>query len=153
MNIKVKSETSQKISASNIVNKKNYVFISYSSKNQQMADSIRLLFEENNISCWMAPYDIPADSKYAYVINDALENCSCLLLLLTSASQMSQFVEREIEKAITYKKPILPMQLEDLELNSGFKFYIGNSQIIAVPEIRADAQEFRRILAGIKEFL
>lgn len=32
------------------------------------------------------------------------------------------------------------MQLEDLELNSGFKFYIGNSQIIAVPEIRADAQ-------------
>ena len=30
---------------------------------------------------------------------------------------------------------------------------IGNSQIIAVPEIRADAPEFRRILAGVKEFL
>ena len=45
------------------------------------------------------------------------------------------------------------MQLEDLELNSRFKFYIGNSQIIAVPEIRADAPEFRWILAGVKEFL
>lgn len=134
-------------------NKDNYVFISYSSKNQQMADSVRLLLKENNISCWMAPYDIPAGSRYAYVINDALERCSCLLLLLTNASQMSQFVEREIERAITYKKPILPMQLEDLELNSGFKFYIGNSQIIAVPEIRSDAPEFLRILAGIKEFL
>lgn len=66
---------------------------------------------------------------------------------------MSQFVEREIERAITYKKPILPMQLEDLELNFRFKFYIGNSQIIAVPEIRADAPEFRWILAGVKEFL
>lgn len=135
------------------VNKDNYVFISYSSKNQQMADPVRLLLKENNISCWMAPYDIPVGSRYAYVINDALEKCSCLLLLLTNASQMSQFVEREIERAITYKKPILPMQLEDLELNSGFKFYIGNSQIIAVPEIRADAPEFLRILVGIKDFL
>lgn len=135
------------------VNKDNYVFISYSSKNQQMADSVRLLLKEENISCWMAPYDIPAGSRYAYVINDALENCSCLLLLLTNASQMSQFVEREVERAITYKKPILPMQLEDLELNSGFKFYIGNSQMIGVPEIRADAPEFLRILASIKQFV
>ena len=135
------------------VNKGNYVFISYSSVNQQMADSVCLLLKENNISCWMAPYDIPAGSRYAYVINDALENCSCVLLLLTNASQLSQFVEREIERAITYKKPILPMQLEDLKLNSGFKFYIGSSQIVAVPEIRADAPEFIRILAGIKELL
>lgn len=152
--IHVKSEMSLKTSAGSAdINKENYVFISYSSKNQQMADSVRLLLKENSISCWMAPYDIPAGSRYAYVINDALEKCSCLLLLLTNASQMSQFVEREIERAITYKKPILPMQLEDLELNSGFKFYIGNSQIIAVPEICADAPEFLRILAGIKQFL
>ena len=114
-----------------------YAFISYSSKNQQMADSVRLLFQEKGIPCWMAPYDIPAGSKYAYVINDALEKCGCLVLLLTNASQESQFVEREIERAITYRKPIVPMQLEHLQLNSGFKFYIGNSQIIAVPEIRA----------------
>ena len=153
LNTKVANEVAKKISASSNVNKNNYVFISYSSKNQQMADSVRLLLKENNISCWMAPYDIPAGSRYAYVINDALEKCSCLLLLLTNASQMSQFVEREIERAITYKKPILPMQLEDLELNSGFKFYIGNSQIIAVPEIYGDAPEFLRILAGIKQFL
>ena len=154
LSIKVKSEELQKTSASrNSVNKNNYVFISYSSKNQQMADSVRLLLKENNISCWMAPYDIPAGSRYAYVINDALEKCSCLLLLLTNASQMSQFVEREIERAITYKKPILPMQLEDLELNSGFKFYIGNSQIIAVPEIRGDSPEFCRILSGLSKFV
>ncbi len=130
-----------------------YAFISYSSKNQQMADSVRLLFQEKGIPCWMAPYDIPAGSKYAYVINDALENCGCLVLLLTNASQESQFVEREIERAITYRKPIVPLQLEQLQLNSGFKFYIGNSQIIAVPEIRADAPEFKKALEGIRTFV
>ncbi len=128
----------------------NHVFISYSSKNQQMADSVRLLLIDEQIPCWMAPYDIPAGSQYASVINNALENCSCLLLLLTNASQASQFVNREVERAITYKKPIIPIQLEDLVLNSGFKFYIGNSQIIAVPETRKDCPEFNRVLSDIK---
>lgn len=141
------------IDQTNVKNRGNYVFISYSSQNQQMADSVRLLLIEQGISCWMAPYDIPAGSRYAYVINDALENCSGLVLLLTKASQESQFVEREIERAITYKKPIIPVQLEDLELNSGFKFYIGNSQIIAVPEIRKDSAEFMRVLSGIGNFV
>ena len=133
--------------------KNGYVFISYSSQNQQIADSFRQLLIEKDISCWMAPYDIPAGSKYAYVINDALENCTCLVLLLTNASQSSVFVEREIERAITYKKPIIPLQMEDLELNSGFKFYIGGSQIIAVPEIKRDSPYVNRAISGILNFL
>lgn len=132
------------------IHNNNYVFISYSFKNQSIADSVRILLIKNHISCWMAPYDIPAGSKYAYVINDALEHCSCLLLLLTNASQKSQFVEREVERAITYNKDIIPMQLEDLELNSGFKFYIGSNQIIPVSEIQEDDLGFIRVLSGIK---
>lgn len=97
----------------------------------------------------MAPYDIPAGSSYAHVINDALENCSCFILLLTNASQESQYVEREVERAIAYKKVIIPVQLESLELNSGFRFFIGSSQIIAVPGINRDAEEIKRVLDGI----
>ncbi|MBR0088043.1 MAG: TIR domain-containing protein [Lachnospiraceae bacterium] len=127
-----------------------YVFISYSSKNQEKADSVRKLLIEEEISCWMAPYDIPAGSQYAHVINDALENCSCFLLLLTKASQESQYVERELERAIAYKKVVIPVQLESLELNSGFKFYIGSSQIIAVSEIIRESEEIKRVLKGIR---
>lgn len=134
-------------------NNNGYVFISYSSQNQQVADSFRQLLIEEGIACWMAPYDIPAGSRYAYVINDALENCTCLVLLLTNASQSSQFVEREIERAITYKKPIIPLQMEDLELNSGFKFYIGSSQIIEVPEIRRDSSAVNQAISGVRNFL
>ncbi|MCD7883433.1 MAG: toll/interleukin-1 receptor domain-containing protein [Lachnospiraceae bacterium] len=154
---RAKTEDGHKsITASNadVVNtKEKYVFISYSSKNQRIADSVRFMLLEKGVPCWMAPYDIPAGSKYAYVINDALENCACLLLLLSNASQNSQFVEREIERAISYKKAIIPMQLEELELNSGFKFYIGNCQIISVPEIRENSPEFDRILKGINCYL
>lgn len=134
-------------------NKNNYAFISYSSKNQQTADSVRLLLIDNGISCWMAPYDIPAGSKYAEVINDALEKCSCLVLLLTNAAQESQFVEREVERAITYNKTIIPVQLENVTLNSGFRFYIGNSQIIAVPSIDNYTDEIQKVVSSIRRCL
>lgn len=129
-----------------------YAFISYSSKNQMKANATRQVLIDNGISCWMAPYDIPAGSKYAQVINDALENCSCLVLLLTKESQESQFVEREVGRAVSYKKPIVTMQLEELKLNSGFKFYIGEEQIVPVQDIDRDSPEMRKIIRGIKSF-
>ena len=134
-------------------NNGNYAFISYSSKNQDMADATRQLLKNENITSCMAPYDIPPGSKYAFVINDALENCSCLVLLLTEESQNSEFVEKEVERAITYKKPIITMQLEDIELNSGFKFYIGNQQVVAVKKINSDSEAMRRVLNGIATFV
>lgn len=133
--------------------KDNYVFISYSSKNQQIADAVLYLLIEEGVPCWMAPNDIPPGSKYAYVINQALENCACLLLLLTNASQESQYVEREVDLAISNRKPIIPMKLEDVELNDGFKFYIGNSQIISVPEVKKDSPQFKRVIEGLKRFV
>ena len=60
-----------------------------------------MLLMKNSIKCWMAPYDIPTGSKYAYVINNAIEYCSCFVLLLTEDSQNSEFVEKEVERAVT----------------------------------------------------
>ena len=73
-----------------------YVFISYSSKNQSSADALRNLFDSEGINTWMAPGDIPAGSSYMKEITNALKNCSCLLLLLSFASQKSTCVLREV---------------------------------------------------------
>ena len=60
-----------------------YAFISYSTKNQAAADAIRELLKRKGIATWMAPGDIPAGSKYAQVINRAVKESSCLVLILT----------------------------------------------------------------------
>ena len=133
--------------------KDKYVFISYSSKNQQSADAVRMLLTDNAISSWMAPYDIPAGSKYAYEINDAIEGCACLVLLLTEESQASEFVEKEVERAITYKKTIIPIQLGNIILNSGFKYYLGNSQIIALTRIDENSEEWIKVKKAISSFV
>ena len=126
-----------------------YAFISYCTKNQTAADTIRELFRKNGIATWMAPYDIPAGSKYATVISRALKDCSCLVLMLTNDSQNSTWVSKEVERAISYKKVIIPIQLEDVVLNDEFEFYISTDQIVAVNRIEESSAEIKSILTSV----
>ena len=130
-----------------------YVFVSYSTQNQDYAEAVRLLLKDEQISTWMAPYDIPAGSKYAHVINKAIKNCSCVLLLLSGESQKSEWVDKEIERAVSYKKTIIAMHLDESQLNDGFSFYLGNQQIIPVKDIDRNNVNVQKVLNAIKSFL
>lgn len=127
-----------------------YVFISYSSQNQAPADAMREFLRQNNIRTWMAPYDIPAGSKYAQVINQALRDCACLVLMLTNDSQCSTWVSKEVERAIHYRKTIIPLQLEDLVLNDEFEFYISTDQIVPVKRIDSSSEALQKVLLSIR---
>ena len=127
-----------------------YAFISYSTKNKESADSIKNLFNKNDIETWMAPNDIPAGSKYAEVISKAVKNCSCLVLLLTNNSQNSPWVAKEVERAINYKKIIIPIQLEDVILNDEFEMYISTDQILPIKKIDDSSTEIKNLLSILK---
>ena len=126
-----------------------YAFISYSTKNQVVADAIRELLKRKGIATWMAPGDIPAGSKYAQVINRAVKECSCFVLVLTEDAQSSVWVAKEVERAINYRRPIIPVQLEDVTLNDEFELYISSDQLVAIRKIEEDSEEVQRLLAGI----
>lgn len=127
-----------------------YVFISYSSKNKDIADTLRNVLIKNRIDTWMAPNDIPAGSKYAQVIGKALKCCSCLVLLLTNESQQSPWVAKEVERAINYRKTIIPIQLEDVLLNDEFEMYISTDQIIAIRKVDESSEDVRRLISTIR---
>lgn len=131
-----------------------YAFISYSTKNQASADAIRELFNKYNIDTWMAPYDIPAGSKYAAVITKAIRDCSCFVLLLSNDSQASEAVDSEVElAALTFKKSIITVELEKVTLNDAFTFYIHNKQIIAVHELDEDSYEVKQVLNAVRVYV
>lgn len=126
-----------------------YVFISYSSKNQPSVDAMRALLRKYHIDHWIAPDDIPAGSKYAKVIGQAIKNCTCMLLLLTEDAQNSPWVPKEVERAINYKKPILPVQLEDLQLNEEFEMYISTDHLVRVYDIDESSAEIQKVLSSV----
>ena len=127
-----------------------YAFISYSSVNRASADALNDLLKRNGIKSWMAPGDIPPGKAYADSITDALKQCACFVLLLTEHSQSSEWVSKELERAVSYKKPIIPVMLEDFELDGKFELYIGEYQIVSVKRIDENTAEMKRILAGIR---
>jgi len=135
------------------VSKDKYVFISYSTKNQEAADSVRRILIDDNVNTWMAPHNIPAGSKYAHVINDAIENCSCVLLLLSEYSQSSEWVEKEVERAVSNKKTIVALHIDESQLNSGFRFYLGNEQIVPVNSIDKNDSNIQKAIKAVKTFL
>ena len=130
-----------------------YAFISYSTKNQSMADAMCNLLKDCGIETWMAPGNIPAGSKYAQVINRAVKNCSCFVLILSEDAQNSVWVAKEVERAVNYRKPIIPVQIENMVLNDEFELYISTDQVIAIQKINKDAREIKSLLTSIRNFI
>lgn len=130
-----------------------YAFISYSTKNQRAAETTRALFNQNGVDTWMAPYDIPAGGKYAAEITKGIRSCSCFVLLLSEASQASEAVDSEVELAsLTFKKPIVPVELEPLELNDSFTFYIHNKQIITLHEFDDKSPSLQALVTAVRVY-
>lgn len=107
-----------------------YAFISYSSKDRSIVNPIIDILVANGINTWIAPDDIPAGSNYLEVINDAIKNSSLFVVILTSHSQQSLWLERELERAITYEKSIAPIIVGDFKFNDIYQFLISDRQII-----------------------
>jgi len=97
----------------------------------------------------MAPYDIPPGSEYAEVIYDALNNSAYLVLMLSDFSQNSQWVKKEVNIAITNGKTVIPVKLEELELNSSMKFYLNDQQIVPVRVIEESSGEIQSVLNSV----
>ncbi len=126
-----------------------YVFISYSTKQQEVADALNALIKQCGLSTWMAPYDIPIGGIYAAEIGRAIEESSGCVLLLSEDSQNSIFVGKEVEMAISCRKKVLPVQWGEVTLNAEFKFYIGNCQVVPVERICLQDSGMHKVLISI----
>jgi len=106
------------------------IFISYSSKEKEVASLVRETLENNGITCWMAPESIPASSGYASEITEAIANAKVVVLILSQPSMDSRWVAKEVDFAICENKPIIPFHIDDSKLNRTFQLYLNNVQHI-----------------------
>lgn len=127
------------------------VFISYSSRNRGFVSRIITTLENMDVRYWKAPEMIPAGSSYAREIPQAIQNCAIFLLVLSKTSQESIWVEKEIDSAICNRKVIIPFQIEEMELNDTFRFYLNNVQMISYSEMGDSA--FQELKQQLKQLM
>ena len=100
------------------------VFISYSSKNKNIADAVVSEFEQNGIRCWYAPRDIRPGEEWVTAITGALEKAKVLVLIYTDESNSSRQVMNEVAVAFNAGLTIVPFRLSDEQMSSELEYYL-----------------------------
>ncbi|MBR3307188.1 MAG: BspA family leucine-rich repeat surface protein [Lachnospiraceae bacterium] len=103
---------------------KSDVFISYSSKNKNVADAIVNEFEQNGIKCWYAPRDILPGQAWVSAIREGLESSAVLVLVYTPESNDSRQVMNEVALAFNAGKTIVPFRLSEDQMNDELEYYL-----------------------------
>ncbi len=101
------------------------VFISYSSKDKQVADAACARLEAMGIRCWIAPRDILPGSEYGSAILEALHQSRAVVLIFSSRANESTQVRREIERAVAKGIPIVPLRIENIAPTHSLEYFIG----------------------------
>ena len=100
------------------------VFISHSSKDKHIADTVCAKLEQANIKCWMAPRDIKPGEEWAAAIMRGIRNCKCMVILFSGNSNDSSAVLSEVENAFSNSKVIVPFKISDALPTESMQFFL-----------------------------
>lgn len=127
------------------------VFISYSSKDQKVAEGICGYLEANGVRCFVAYRDIPRGKVWAREVVNGIEESRMMVVVFSRDFNLSEQVDREIELAAEDNKPILTFRIADAEFTGAKKYYLKNiNWIDAFPD---PASMFDSLLSNIKMLL
>ncbi len=104
-----------------------YVFISYAHVDSAKVMPVIEAMKNAGINIW---YDggIAAGSEWPEYIADKVVNCTKFVLFVSNAYMNSQNCKREINFAISRKKEILSVYLEEVNLSPGMEMQLGTYQ-------------------------
>lgn len=102
------------------------VFISYSTKDKVIADTVVSSLESYGIRCWYAPRDIHPAEDWGNAITNAILECRVFLLIFSGNANHSQRVLDELNFAIGREVIILPFRVENLEPQGAMGLHLSS---------------------------
>ena len=103
------------------------VFISYSNKDQNLADAVVSILEASRIKCWIAYRDACVGEDYAASIIRAIKDCKACVLILSEKSNESKHVLSEINSCVNYGVTIIPLRIADVMFGDALEYYLGKT--------------------------
>ena len=125
--------------------KKDIAFISYSSKDKNIADNLCSKLEQRGIKVWYAPRDVKG--PYAEAITRAIDTACYFIVILSQNSLISEHVLNEIDLAfqnlpqgIKFK----PLRIDSALFTPSFKYYLSRQHWMdaSLPPLEERLTEF-----------
>jgi tRNA A-37 threonylcarbamoyl transferase component Bud32 len=101
------------------------VFISYAANDKPVADAVCAALEAKHIRCWIAPRDVLPGQRFAEALVTAIHAARVFVLVFSSATNRSQQVERELDRAVSARLSILPLRVEDVLPRESIEYYLA----------------------------
>jgi len=137
-------------------------FISYSSKDQKFAERLHADLQSRGVRVWFAPHDMQIGARIRSTIDEWIRVYDKLLLVLSSASVSSQWVEQEVETALRKERQpdtgtvLFPVRLDDsvLNISAGWPALIKDTRHIGDftrwKEHDSYTEAFQRLMRDLK---
>lgn len=125
----------------NSSSEKPYVFVSYAHANSDRVLLAIEMLKNSGVNVW---YDngIVAGSEWPEFIAEKVVSCHKFILFVSNAYIVSQNCKRELNFAISRKKEILTIFLEDVDLSPGMEMQLGTYQAINRNRFSSDSELF-----------
>lgn len=126
-------------------------FISYATQDQTIAGMVCQALEQEHVPCWIAPRNVPVGENAFEAIPRGVAGCTVLVLILSEKATRSEYVQRELQLALQYKKVIIPFRIEDIELDGAVHFMLTGVQWLDafVPPLERHVAALVRRIVGI----
>lgn len=108
----------------------NKIFLSYSVKDQNIADTITHWLEQEGLDYWIASKDIKGSEEWISSILKGLSECNSLIFLISKDSQASKFVMKELVYAHEQNKLLIPIRIDNSGLKDQIAFMLKDIQYL-----------------------
>ena len=127
------------------------IFISYSSKDQDMAETICRALEARGHQCWISCRDVSPGQNFQEAIVQALRSAQVMLLVFTANANNSDEIKKELVLAGRHRVTVVPIRVEDVAPNDAFAYELATRQWI---DLFSDwEQEIERLAVRIGQIL
>jgi hypothetical protein len=106
------------------------IFISYSSKDQEIAETIGQALEARGLQCWISSHDVHAGENFQEAIVRALRSARVMVLVFTTNANNSDEIKKELVLAGRHQVTVIPVRVEDVAPNDAFAYEFATRQWI-----------------------
>ena len=128
-----------------------YVFISYSTIDQEFADKVNQTLKDNGINTWIATEDIHGGESFATEITNGIKNCDAFVFILSKNSDDSPHCGNELSLAFGGRKKIIPFRLHEFKLSESNTYFLQQAQWIDV--FQDEDWAFQELVEKVKSAL
>jgi hypothetical protein len=108
------------------------VFISHSSRDKTVAETLCAALEQRGLACWISSRDITPGQNFQEAIVRALTQARVMVLVFSSHANGSDEIKKELALASQNRLAVVPVRVEDVLPTDAFKYELATRQWIDV---------------------